>query len=109
MSFPPQKARLLEVAKLQSKIFNQVYNPNQIRTGHKYLTQKLKGDTVKSYYGPTEFLTMKNLRSMFPTVGFMDPEEEYRLDILRSRKRRGKGAPAKKREAPSADPKKKKK
>ncbi|KAH3674511.1 hypothetical protein WICPIJ_009549 [Wickerhamomyces pijperi] len=105
----PSKARLQQVVQAQSKIFQTLFNPTNQRTGHKYLTQKLKGETIKQYYGPTEFLTMKNLRSMYPTIGFIDPEEDYRLDILRSRKRRGKGAPAKKREAAAADSKKKKK
>lgn len=80
----PAKARLQEVLKLQSKIFHQTYNPTQVRTGTKYLTQKLKGDVVKKYYGPTSFLTMKNLKSMFPIFNFVDPQEEYRLEILRS-------------------------
>jgi small subunit ribosomal protein S33 len=108
MSLPPAKARLQEVLKLQSKIFHQTYNPTKIRTGSKYLTQKLKGDTIKDYYGPTEFLKMKDLRRMFPLYDFVDPAEEYRLDILKSRKRRGKGAPTKIREAPSDNKKKKK-
>ncbi|CDR39207.1 CYFA0S03e00848g1_1 [Cyberlindnera fabianii] len=109
MSGVPSKARLLQLAQVQAKIFNQVFNPTGERTGAKYLKQKLKGDVIKSYYGPTEFITTKQLNAKFPMYKFVDPEEEYRLDILASRKRRGKGAPAKKREAPSADSKKKKK
>jgi small subunit ribosomal protein S33 len=103
----PAKARLQEVLKLQSKVFHQTYNPTKIRTGSKYLTQKLKGDAIKDYYGPTNFMKMKDLRRMFPLYDFIDPVEEYRLDILKSRKRRGKGAPAKTKEA-STDKKKKK-
>lgn len=104
----PSKARLQEVLKLQAKIFHQTYNPTQIRTGSKYLTQKLKGDAVKEYYGPTEFLKMKDLRRMFPAYSFIDPAEEYRLEILKSRKRRGKGAPTKTRQAADNSKKKKK-
>lgn len=106
----PTKARLLEVAKLQAKIFHNI-TPTGIpqRTGSKILQKQLKGPVVSSYYGPKEFITTKQLNARFPLYKFIDPEEEYRLEVLASRKRRGKGAPAKKRSKAEEGGKKKKK
>jgi small subunit ribosomal protein S33 len=106
----PSKARLLEVAKIQAKIFhNMTPTATPQRTGAKILKRPLKGDTIASYYGPKDFITTKQLNSRFPMYKFVDPEEEYRLDVLGTRKRRGKGAPAKKREKADESGKKKKK
>jgi len=80
-SFLPSKSKLLELTKLQCKIFNQNFNPTLQRTGSKILTKKLKGDTIKSYYGPTDFPKFKDLKSMFPALRFTDPDQKYRLRI----------------------------
>lgn len=106
----PAKSRLLQVAKLQAKIFHNITpTATAQRTGSKILQQPLKGPTVASYYGPTEFITTKQLNAKFPMYKFVDPEEEYRLDVLGTRKRRGKGAPTKKRSKAEENGKKKKK
>ncbi|CCH41452.1 Mitochondral 37S ribosomal protein S27 [Wickerhamomyces ciferrii] len=126
MSLIPNKARLLELVKLRCKVFNENYNPTNIRTGSKILSSKLKGPTVKDYYGNPEILSLRQVQGLHPEMKFADPAEVYRLKIHASyvllyfdylkfkiltfpprRKRRGKGAPKKKREPPSAHGKKK--
>lgn len=81
-AFPPSKARLLEITKLQCKIFNQNFNPTHMRTGAKILNKKLKGDAIKNYYGNPDFIRFKDLRTLYPTLTFVDPEEAYRVKVL---------------------------
>ncbi|ODQ59027.1 hypothetical protein WICANDRAFT_63527 [Wickerhamomyces anomalus NRRL Y-366-8] len=106
-SFLPPKSRLLELTKLRCNIFNENFNPLNIRTGSKILTQRLKGENIKRYYGNPDMIRFKELRSLYPTIDWVDPAEVYRLKINQSRKRRGKGAPKKKKEK-GGDKKKKK-
>lgn len=89
------KQRLLKLYKLSASIFNQNFNPNNVRDGTKFLTKRLKGPTLASYYGNKDFLTFSNLKTLFPLTNFVDPDEEYRLNKVESLKRRGKGAPKK--------------
>lgn len=106
----PSKARLLQVAQSQAKIFHNITpTATPQRTGSKILQKPLKGEAIASYYGPKQFITTKQLNDRLPMYKFIDPEEEYRLDVLGSRKRRGKGAPQKKRSKAEETGKKKKK
>lgn len=47
---PPALARLAELARLKSTVLQTPYNPLNLRTGLRYLTQPLKGPEVSSYY-----------------------------------------------------------
>lgn len=83
-SFLPPKSRLLELTKLRCNIFNENFNPLNIRTGSKILTQRLKGENIKRYYGNPDMIRFKELRSLFPTIDWVDPAEVYRLKINQS-------------------------
>lgn len=89
------KQRLLSLYKLSAKIFNQNFNLNNTRDGTKYLTRRLKGQAIVDYYGTRDFLSFRNLKTLFPLDTFVDPDEEYRVNKVESLKRRGKGAPKK--------------
>lgn len=103
------KARLLKVAEISAKIFDQNFNPTNARTGSKILSQRLKGPTIAGYYGNPDFLKFRHLKTLYPGFQFVDLEEEYRLSMVEARKRRGKGAPKKKKEASSGGKTKKRK
>ncbi|AMD18653.1 HBL249Cp [Eremothecium sinecaudum] len=94
MSVP--KERLLKVAKLSAQIFDENFNPTGIRTGASILSKRLKGPAIVDYYGNTEFIKLKQLNQLFPGVKFTDEAEDYRVQMVEQRKRRGKGAPTKK-------------
>lgn len=106
MSVP--KSRLLKLAEVSAKIFDQNFNPTAARTGSKILSKRLKGDSIASYYGNPDFLKFKHLKALYPGFNFVDQEEEYRITMNEARKRRGKGAPAKKKEASNVKGKNKK-
>lgn len=97
MSIP--KSRLLKIANLSAKIFDENFNPTATRTGSKILSKRLKGPSIVGYYGNPDFLKFKHLKTLYPGFSFADQQEEYRLLMNEARKRRGKGAPAKKKEA----------
>ncbi|GCE98296.1 mitochondral 37S ribosomal protein S27 [Zygosaccharomyces mellis] len=102
------RERLLKVAELSAKIFDQNFNPSGVRTGSQILAKRLKGPTVAGYYGDPDLLKFRHLRTLYPGFKFADLDEEYRLTMLEARKRRGKGAPKKKKEASSGSGKAKK-
>ncbi|ODV98168.1 hypothetical protein PACTADRAFT_185414 [Pachysolen tannophilus NRRL Y-2460] len=106
----PSRQRLLELQKLSCEIFQTTFNPTNQRTGSKILSKRLIGPTVANYYGNPDFLKFKDVAKLYKNEDFklVDPREEYRLNLAASRKRRGKGAPTKKKEASSKDGKKKK-
>ncbi|CEP63143.1 mitochondrial 37S ribosomal protein mS33 LALA0_S07e03356g [Lachancea lanzarotensis] len=97
MSIPKQ--RLLQVASLSARIFNENFNPTAARNGGKILSKRLKGASIAGYYGNPDFLKFKHLKTLYPEFQFTDEQEEYRLSMNEARKRRGKGAPTKKKEA----------
>ncbi|ODV59191.1 mitochondrial 37S ribosomal protein mS33 ASCRUDRAFT_77276 [Ascoidea rubescens DSM 1968] len=102
---PKHKLRIL--AKVTAEAFNQTYNPTCARTGAKYLRRNLKGPTIASYYGPTDFPSFKEYKKLFPDVTLYDDKEDHRLKKVAALKRRGKGAPPKKKAGPGGDKKKK--
>ncbi|KAJ9095454.1 hypothetical protein QFC19_007564 [Naganishia cerealis] len=93
----PSKTRLMEVKKLTADIFQNQWNPNRVRNGAKVLRAPLKGPQVASYYGNNDDMpTFKDFKEWFPELQLTDPKEEYRLKMVRDRKKRNKGAPKKK-------------
>ncbi|ODQ77411.1 hypothetical protein BABINDRAFT_169274 [Babjeviella inositovora NRRL Y-12698] len=108
----PAALRLAQLIKLSCGVFNEVYNPTQIRTGAKYLKRKLKGHVTGSYYTPNSFPSVYDLKKHFPKEiqhRFITNEDKYKLHMTLARKRRGKGKPKKKDGPPPEDPKSKKK
>ncbi|KAL8717897.1 MAG: hypothetical protein Q9225_004907 [Loekoesia sp. 1 TL-2023] len=87
MSVP--RSRILDLMKVQCRIFSSTFNPDRVRTGNKVLRERLKGPSVAAYY-PRRVATFKDLKNLYPDLETWDDDEEDRL------KQRGKGAPKKK-------------
>ncbi|KAF2680252.1 mitochondrial ribosomal protein-like protein of the small subunit [Lentithecium fluviatile CBS 122367] len=92
------RSRVLDLMRVQCRVFNTTYNPERIRVGSRILHQRLKGPSVASYY-PPRIGTVKHLRKLYPEFEVMDDAEEDWLEHLNVAKSRGKGAPKKKRTA----------
>lgn len=93
------KTKFQALAKIRAGIFGTTFNPEGVRTGAKILRKRLVGPTVASYYKNADIIKFKHLKSLYPQFNFVDEDEEYRLLMVAARKRRGKGTPAKKKEA----------
>merc|ERR1711881_511764 len=98
MSVPRQ--RILDLMKVQSRIFSTIFNPAAQRLGNKVLRQRLRGPSLAAYY-PRRVATFKNLRALYPNHELYDEDEEDRLEHIQIAKSRGKGAPKKKTAAES--------
>ncbi|APA05853.1 hypothetical protein SS1G_01762 [Sclerotinia sclerotiorum 1980 UF-70] len=94
------KSRLLELMKVQCRIFSTTFNPDRLRTGNKILRQRLKGPALAAYY-PRKMATIKDLQKAYDEydVETYDDDEEDRFEHITILKARGKGAPKKKRTA----------
>ncbi|KAI4260797.1 MAG: hypothetical protein L6R42_003889 [Xanthoria sp. 1 TBL-2021] len=90
------RSRILDLMKVQCRIFSMTFNPERTRTGNKILRQRLKGPSVAAYY-PRRVATFKDLRALYPDLDTWDEDEEDRLEHVALMKTRGKGAPKKKR------------
>jgi small subunit ribosomal protein S33 len=65
-----------------------------LKLGNKILRQRLKGPALAQYY-PPRISPIRELRRAYPAWDFEDENEEARLESIRMRKLRGKGAPKK--------------
>ncbi|KAH7386747.1 mitochondrial ribosomal protein-like protein of the small subunit [Phaeosphaeria sp. MPI-PUGE-AT-0046c] len=96
MAVPRQ--RILDLMRVQCKVFNTTYNPERLRLGSRILHQRLKGPSVASYY-PPRIGTTAQLRSLYPHNEILDDKEEDWLEHLTVARSRGKSTPKKKRTA----------
>merc|ERR1712070_687210 len=96
MSVPRQ--RVLDLMKVQSRIFSTIFNPAAQRLGNKVLRQRLRGPSLAAYY-PRRVATFKDLKALYPNHELYDEDEEDRLEHIQIAKSRGKGAPKKKKTA----------
>ncbi|KAL6704595.1 hypothetical protein ACN47E_008105 [Coniothyrium glycines] len=96
MAVPRQ--RMLDLLRVQCKVFATTYNPQRLRLGSRILHQRLKGPSVASYY-PPRIGTISQLRSLYPENELIDEDEEDWIEHLNVAKSRGKGPPKKKRTA----------
>lgn len=92
MAVPRQ--RVLDLMKVQSRIFSTIFNPTAARLGNKILRQRLKGPSFSAYY-PRRVVTFKDLQRVYPQWEMYDEAEEDRLEHVAMLKARGKGAPKK--------------
>ncbi|KAF1809836.1 hypothetical protein P152DRAFT_402658 [Eremomyces bilateralis CBS 781.70] len=92
------RSRVVDLMRVQCRIFNTTFNPNRLRIGTKILRQRLRGAALASYY-PPRVGTIQQLRKDFPRAVIEDEEEQDRLEHIERLKARGKGAPKKKRTA----------
>ncbi|KAL6943225.1 hypothetical protein ACO0RG_002215 [Hanseniaspora osmophila] len=110
----PLKLKALKIAELSAKVFDQNFNPSCARAGSKYLSQRLKGPAVVQYYGDPDFPKGTHIKKRieedlgYPHVKLFNSDEQYRVDAAMRKRKRGKGAPPKKK-APAASGNKKKK
>ncbi|PPR08242.1 hypothetical protein CVT24_001284 [Panaeolus cyanescens] len=86
-------SRLAALTKLRCSIFQTSYNPQNLRTGAKYLRSRLRGPSMVAYY-PDQFNIPKIIRQ-YPELEMVNEDEEERLQDVIDRKKRGKGAPKK--------------
>ncbi|KAI3625841.1 hypothetical protein CBS9595_001202 [Malassezia furfur] len=93
MAGPPPKS-LAALQALRSKVFGTTYNPNNVRTGAKYLRKSLVGAAMLRYYPPQ--LNLRTVRDAVPGIGrLMFPEEKQRFADVERKKMLGKGPPKK--------------
>ncbi|MCJ1470429.1 mitochondral 37S ribosomal protein S27 [Pseudocyphellaria aurata] len=90
------RSRILDLLKVQCRIFSMTYNPERLRTGNKILRERLKGPSMAAYY-PRKPPTIRHLQALYPDLETWDDDEEDRIEALTLIKARGKGAPKKKR------------
>ncbi|KAI9630652.1 hypothetical protein KEM48_013810 [Puccinia striiformis f. sp. tritici PST-130] len=88
----PTKFRLQALSKVQSTVFQTPYNPQNLRTGDRYLTKKLKGPIFQAYYPPIRPVNFKRLNQIFVRTakanGVTGRDLEYwKLPDLREEKR----------------------
>ncbi|KAI8971369.1 mitochondrial ribosomal subunit S27-domain-containing protein [Pilobolus umbonatus] len=89
-----QPARLAQLKELSCKIFSNIYNPTNARTGNKILRQRLIGPSLTSY-NPKTLVHFRDIKAIYPELGLVDLDEKARLEEIAKRRRRGKGAPKK--------------
>ncbi|KAK4980794.1 hypothetical protein LTR66_003155 [Elasticomyces elasticus] len=92
------RSRIVDLMKVQCRIFSTIFNPERLRMGNKILRQRLKGPALAAYY-PRRVATIKDLQKLYPNYETYDEDEEDRLEHIQIQKSRGKGAPKKKKSA----------
>ncbi|EMC97170.1 hypothetical protein BAUCODRAFT_44240, partial [Baudoinia panamericana UAMH 10762] len=75
------RTRILDLLKVQCRIFSTIYNPDNLRLGNKILRQRLKGPTLAAYY-PRRTATFKDLKALYPGYELYDAQEEDRLEHI---------------------------
>lgn len=79
---------------LRCQVFGTTYNPNNVRTGAKYLKKALVGDAMLKYYPPQ--VKLSSIRAVIPEMpSLMLPEEFQRLKDVDRKRMLGKGPPKK--------------
>ena len=79
---------------LRCRILGTSYNPNNTRTGAKYLKQSLVGAAMLQYYPPQ--VNLRSIRAAVPEMPrLMLPEEVQRFKDVDRKKMLGKGPPKK--------------
>ncbi|KAK3387026.1 mitochondrial ribosomal subunit S27-domain-containing protein [Podospora didyma] len=99
------RARMLDLLKVQCKLFSTTYNPDGIRAGNKILRQRLRGPALAAYY-PRKAPGINELQKEFANLELLveDLAADDRLEHITALKARGKSAP-KKKKGPTADKK----
>ncbi|BCS27495.1 mitochondrial 37S ribosomal protein mS33 [Aspergillus puulaauensis] len=105
-----QCSRLLDLAKVQCRVFSLNFNPDGLRLGNKVLRQRLRGPALTSWY-PKKVVSFRDLRTTCNSLGLttFDEAEDDREEAIQIAKLRGKGRPKKKRTAAESRSAKKKK
>ncbi|KAI4119833.1 MAG: hypothetical protein LQ345_000300 [Seirophora villosa] len=75
------RSRVLDLLKVQCRIFSSTFNPGRTRTGNKVLRERLKGPSIAAYY-PRRVATFKDLKNLYPDLETWDDDEEDRLENI---------------------------
>ncbi|KAJ6504849.1 mitochondrial ribosomal subunit S27-domain-containing protein [Mycena vitilis] len=86
-------SQLKALTRLRCEIFQTSYNPQNLRTGAKYLRARLRGPSMVNYY--PKIVVLSQIARQFPKMGIVDELEVQRLADVEDKKRRGKGTPKK--------------
>lgn len=90
----PTNTALASLKALQCKVFGKTHNPDHVRTGAKYLRQRLQGPSMLNYYPKT--VNFRALLNINAEVGRLtDMREVQRLKDVERKKMLGKGPPKK--------------
>jgi hypothetical protein len=92
------RSRILDLMKVQCRVFNTTFNPDRLRLGSRILHQRLRGPAIASYY-PPRIGTIQQLRRLYPEYEVIDEKEEEWLEHLQIQTSRGKAPPKKKKTA----------
>ncbi|GFN21037.1 mitochondrial 37S ribosomal protein mS33 [Aspergillus vadensis CBS 113365] len=103
-------SRLLDLVKVQCRIFSLNFNPERARLGNKILRQRLRGPALAAWY-PRKTVSFRDLQDTYSRSGLtmFDEAEDDREEAIQIAKLRGKGRPKKKRTAAESRSAKKKK
>merc|ERR1712093_264387 len=82
------RARILDLMKVQCKIFSTTFNPEALRLGNKVLRRRLKGPALAAYY-PRKVATIKDLQKLYPdwNISRLSNREERALRRRRGRQK----------------------
>ncbi|WFD29738.1 mitochondral 37S ribosomal protein S27 [Malassezia sp. CBS 17886] len=90
----PAVRSLAALNALRCKVFGNTYNPENLRSGAKYLRKPLVGAAMLQYYPPV--LNLKSVTAAVPSIGpLVAPAEKQRLADVARKKMLGKGPPKK--------------
>lgn len=85
--------RIQALDRLRASIFQTSYNPTGVRTGAKYLRNRLRGPSMVEYYPPE--VDLAKIAREYPELEIINEAEQQRLQDVLDRKTRGKGTPKK--------------
>ncbi|KAL2802900.1 mitochondrial ribosomal subunit S27-domain-containing protein [Aspergillus granulosus] len=105
-----QYSRVLDLVRVQCRVFSMTFNPDRLRLGNKVLRQRLRGPTLAAWY-PKKTVSFRDLQDAIKPLGLttFDEVEDDREEAIQIAKLRGKGRPKKKRTAAESRSAKKKK
>ena len=75
------RSRVVDLMRVQSRIFNTIFNPTGERLGNKILRARLKGPAFASYY-PRRVATFKDLQKVYPEWQMYDEMDDmYTIEL----------------------------
>ncbi|KAL4903551.1 hypothetical protein BDW74DRAFT_156634 [Aspergillus multicolor] len=78
-----QYNRLLDLARVQCRVFSLNFNPDRLRLGNKVLRQRLRGPALAEWY-PKKTVSFKDLRTTCKSLGLttFDEAEDDREEAI---------------------------
>ncbi|XP_006462222.1 hypothetical protein AGABI2DRAFT_186236 [Agaricus bisporus var. bisporus H97] len=85
--------RLAALKQVRAAVFQTAFNPTNVRTGAKYLRRHLRGPAMVAYYPPK--IDIAAIVRQYLSLEMVNEDEQTRLEDIKFKKKRGKGAPKK--------------